>query len=125
MNLTKRLNDLIWYVDSEIDKIDNDPRCHYKPGAKRNDPQLACVKSALESRMAVLKDVRELINKAMMNKKKLKGEDYAHYLQRKEIIGDFLDEFCKKTSYVGEIFDITPRELLEKFTVYYKKRMNN
>ncbi len=55
---------------------------------------------------------------------KMKGEDYAHYLQRKEIIDDFLNEFCKKESYIGEIFDIEPRKLLEKFTIYYKKRVH-
>ena len=51
---------------------------------------------------------------------KMKGEDYAHYLERKEIINDFLNEFCENESYVGEIFDITPRKLLEDFTIYYK-----
>jgi len=55
---------------------------------------------------------------------RMKDEDYAHYLERKEIINDFLNEFCKNESYVGEIFDITPRKLLEGFTIYYKKRMH-
>ena len=49
-----------------------------------------------------------------------KNEDYAYRLEREEIISDFLGEFCKQESYFGEIFDITPKELLRKFFAYYK-----
>lgn len=49
-------------------------------------------------------------------------QDYVHHLRQKEMIGDFLNEFCEKASYTGEIFDISPKELLMKFIVYYDKR---
>ena len=51
-------------------------------------------------------------------------EDYAQYLQRKEIVNDFLNGLCKNESYVGEIFDMKPRELLNKFVIYCKERIH-
>ena len=48
--------------------------------------------------------------------------NYALYLLQKEVISDFLNEFCKNESYVGEIFDITPKKLLNKFVNYCKER---
>lgn len=40
----------------------------------------------------------------------------------KELIKSFLNEICDKAKYVGEIFDITPSELLERFVDYCEER---
>ena len=69
MSLVKQLNDLIWYVDSEIDKIDKDPRFHYDIAIHQIDAPLALVapfalvQCSLESRMVVLKEIKILTEK--------------------------------------------------------------
>lgn len=39
----------------------------------------------------------------------------------KALIESFLNEICDKAKYVGEIFDITPSDLLERFVDYCEK----
>ena len=70
MRFVEQLNDLIWYVDSEIEKIDKDPRFHYKTAVYQVNAPLAFIQQDMESRMSVLKKVRELINKAIEGAKK-------------------------------------------------------
>ena len=69
MSLVKQLNDLIWYVDSEIERIDKDPRFHYETAVYQINAPLAFIQQDMESRMSVLKRVRELINKAIKDSK--------------------------------------------------------
>lgn len=69
MSLVKQLNDLIWYVDSEIEKINKDPRFHYDTAVYQVNAPLAFIQQDMESRMSILKRVRELINKAIKEEK--------------------------------------------------------
>lgn len=68
-SLVVHLNDLIWYIDSEIDKIEKDPRFHYKTAIVQVNAPLALIQQDMESRMSVLKRVRELTNKVIKEKK--------------------------------------------------------
>ena len=63
--MRKKLNQLIWFVDSEYEKVVSDDRYKREPVSVNFDAPLAVIQSNLYGRMSILKEVKELIKEIL------------------------------------------------------------
>lgn len=53
------------YIDAEIEEIEADERYHYEDAAVQINAPLALIQVSLKSRMRMLKDFREVLDKSI------------------------------------------------------------